>query len=86
MDDQGVWATLVESIGTSLWIAGIVVSYYGAQVDGRNRLVWTVLAVVVPVIPALILGALLWARPHIPTDDAETGYHPAHKRNDPPPT
>jgi hypothetical protein len=86
MDDQGIWATLVELIGTSLWIAGIVASYSWAKADGRNRLMWTILAVIVPVIPALVLGALLWARPHIPTDDAEAGYHPAHKRHGPTPT
>lgn len=81
MDDQTVWAYVLWFIITSVWVAGIVAAYTFAEGDDRNRAVWTALAVLVPVIPALVLGVLIWARPHAPIDDAEQGYHPRHKRN-----
>jgi hypothetical protein len=80
MADQTVWADVLWFIIITVWGAGIVAAYTFAEADDRNWVVWTALAVLVPVIPALVLGVLIWVRPHAPIDGVEHGYHPRHKR------
>jgi len=66
---------MIAFLGTVAWWAGVIGTYFLASHKGRNRLGWTLAAVVLPLI-ALIVVAVLPRKIRMSPE----GYHPDYKR------